>query len=134
MLGEWIRSRRLAAERQIAYMHKLPLRAFGVLVGLGLTAFGIVSMTTAPAWPVVVGAVAVAALVVNKVAAQLSHTVCIGCGKKIDAKAPVGVYGVVCPSCGTVSASSNSEPQDELVGLDDALTHLDEEMDESANG
>ena len=59
MLGEWIRSRRLAAERQMAYMHKLRLRAFGVLVGLGLTAFGIVSMTTAPAWPVVVGAVAV---------------------------------------------------------------------------
>ena len=125
MLGEWIRSKRLAVVRQMAYMHKLRLRAFGVLVGLGLTALGIVSMTTAPAWPVVVGAVAVAALVVNKVAAQLSHTVCIGCGKKIDAE-PVGVYGVVCPSCGTVSASSKSEPQDAPVSSDDSVDEADD--------
>ncbi len=134
MLGEWIKSKRLAVVRQMAYMHKLRLRAFGVLVGLGLTALGIVSMTAAPAWPVVVGAFAVAALVVNKVAAQLSHTVCIGCGKEIDDAAPVGVYGVVCPNCGTVSASSDSGQQDSgqqqgLVALDDELTPLDDADD-----
>lgn len=132
MLGEWIRSKRLVVERQMAYLHKLRLRALGILVGLGLTALGIVSMTTAPAWPVVVGAVAVAALVVNKVAAQLSHTVCIGCGKKIDDAAPVGVYGVVCPNCGTISASSRSEPSDEHVSLDESLAPIDDVADESA--
>lgn len=108
MLGEWVRSKRLAVERRVAYLHKLRLRALGVLVGLGLAVLGILSMTTAPAWPVVFGAVAVAALVVNKVAAQLSKTVCIGCGQRIETE-PVGQYGVVCPGCGTVSASSKPE-------------------------
>jgi len=105
MLKEWYRSKRLAVEKQIAYLHKLRLRAFGIVLGLGLAAFGLVSMTVLPAIPVFVGAVAVAALVVNKVAAQLSNTVCIGCGTKIDSE-PVGQYGVVCPKCGTISASS----------------------------
>ena len=124
MLGEWIRSKSLVVERQVAYLHKLRLRALGVLVGLGLAVFGIISMTTAPAWPVVVGAVAVAALVVNKVAAQLSRTVCIGCGQKIDAE-PVGQYGVVCPNCGTVSASSKADQHETLVTLDDELSPID---------
>lgn len=128
MLAEWIRSKRLAVERQVAYLHKLRLRALGVLVGLGLAVFGIISMTAAPAWPIVVGAVAVAALVVNKVAAQLSSTVCIGCGQKIDAE-PVGQYGVVCPKCGTVSASSKPDQHDSLVALDEDLTPIDEPAD-----
>lgn len=113
MLKEWVRSKRLAVERRVAYMHKLRLRALGVLVGLGLAVVGIVSMTAAPAWPVVFGAFAVAALVVNKVAAQLSKTVCIGCGQRIDSE-PVGQYGVVCPTCGTVSASSKAEQAETL--------------------
>ena len=128
MLSEWVRSKRLAVERRVAYLHKLRLRALGVLVGLGLAVFGITSMTAVPAWPVVVGAVAVAALVVNKVAAQLSKTVCIGCGLRIDTE-PVGQYGVVCPTCGTVSASSKGEQGATHIAADtddDSSSDVDE--------
>jgi hypothetical protein len=119
MLSEWYRSKKLAVEKQVAYLHKLRLRAFGIVFGLGLAAFGIVSMTVLPAIPVFVGAFAVAALVVNKVAAQLSNTVCIGCGEKIESE-PVGQYGVVCPKCGTISASSGFESSDLTVHPDDS--------------
>ncbi len=50
MLGEWIRSKRLLLNARWRIC-KLRLRALGILVGLGLTALGIVSMTTAPARP-----------------------------------------------------------------------------------
>lgn len=117
MLREWYRSKRLAVEKQIAYLHKLRLRAFGIVVGLGLATLGILSMSILPALPVVVGAFAVAALVVNKVAAQLSNPVCIGCGEKLDNE-PLGQYGVICPKCGTISASAKSDEL-EIAALPD---------------
>ena len=52
MLGEWYRSKRLAVEKQIAYLHKLRLRTFGILVGLGLAAIGLVNIMVLPALPV----------------------------------------------------------------------------------
>ncbi len=128
MLGEWYRSKRLAVEKQIAYLHKLRLRTFGILVGLGLAAIGLVNIMVLPALPVFVGAIAVAALVVNKVAAQLSTTVCIGCGETIENE-PVGQYGVICPKCGTISASA-STPQGLPTVIDDADDDEDEEADE----
>ena len=127
MLGEWYKSKKLAIETRLAYLHKLRLRAFGIVLGLGLAAFGLVSMTVLPAIPVFVGAFAVAALVVNKVAAQLSNTVCIGCGEKIDNE-PVGQYGVICPKCGTIAAPSGTESTDapELESDADDNVDLDE--------
>lgn len=128
MLREWIQSKRLEAEQRFAYLHKLRLRAFGVLLGLALAAIGILSMTTAPVWPIVVGAAAVAAITINKVASRLSRTVCIGCGQRIETE-PVGQYGVVCPKCGTVSASS--EPlvpgAGEHIALGEGLAPIDDD-------
>lgn len=125
MLSEWYRSKRLAVEKQIAYLHKLRLRAFGIVVGLGLATVGLLSMSILPALPVVVGAFAVAALVVNKVAAQLSNPVCIGCGGKLDNE-PLGQYGVICPKCGTISASAKSE----IVDVPDLDSSVDDEYDD----
>ena len=129
MLGEWYRSKKLAIEMRFAYLHKLRLRAFGIVLGLGLAAFGIVSMTVLPAIPVFVGAFAVAALVVNKVAAQLSNTVCIGCCEKIGNE-PIGQYGAICPSCGTIAAPPGTEsPEATELLSDDSVDEddLDEE-------
>lgn len=128
MLREWIQSKRLEAEQRLAYLHKLRLRAFGVLLGLALAAIGILSMTTAPVWPIVVGAAAVAAITINKVASRLSRTVCIGCGQRIETE-PVGQYGVVCPKCGTVSASSKPlvPGAGEHIALGEDLSPIDDD-------
>jgi len=129
MLNEWYRSKKLVIEKRVAYLHKLRLRAFGIVLGLGLAAFGIVSMTVLPAIPVFVGAFAVAALVVNKVAAQLSNTVCIGCGEKIDNE-PVGQYGVICPNCGTIAVPSGVEPTEAHELPSDSVDENDLDEDE----
>ncbi|GAB5495220.1 MAG: hypothetical protein Phyf2KO_03000 [Phycisphaerales bacterium] len=126
MLKEWYRSKRLAVEKQIAYLHKLRLRAFGIVVGLGLATLGLLSMSILPTLPVVVGAFAVAALVVNKVAAQLSNPVCIGCGTKLDNE-PLGQYGVICPKCGTISASAKSDALELPASPDDESDDEDEQ-------
>ncbi|MEL7484943.1 MAG: hypothetical protein AAFN41_11405 [Planctomycetota bacterium] len=106
MLNNWLQSKRLALQERIALLHKLRLRAFAVVVGLILAAVGVVSIVSAPAWPVVAGAVAIAAVAVNSVASRLTKTICLGCGHNVTG-APVGQYGVVCPKCGTISAPAN---------------------------
>lgn len=133
MLREWIQSKKLEAEQRFAYLHKLRLRAFGVLLGLALAAIGILSMTTAPVWPIVVGAAAVAAITINKVASRLSRTVCIGCGQRIEHE-PVGQYGVVCPKCGTVSAASDHHQPvtGEHIALGEDLSPLDDDEPQDA--
>lgn len=105
MLNSWLQSKRIALQERIALLHKLRLRAFAVVVGLVFAVIGVLSLISAPAWPVVAGAVAIAAVAVNTVAARLTHTktICFGCGHNL-AGAPIGQYGVVCPKCGTISA------------------------------
>ncbi|MEM8756860.1 MAG: hypothetical protein AAGF47_03665 [Planctomycetota bacterium] len=107
-------SKKLTLQEHIAFLYKLRLRAFAVLVGLSLAAVGVVSMVSAPVWPVVAGAVAIAAVVVNTVASRLTQPVCIGCGTVLDNQ-PVGQYGVVCPSCGTIASPAGLNPPAELA-------------------
>ena len=101
MLNQWLASKRLALQERIAFLHKVRLRAFAVVLGLALAIIGLTAMISAPAWPFVAGAVAIAAVAVNKVAARLTQPVCIGCGSTI-ANEPIGQYGAVCPQCGTI--------------------------------
>ena len=112
-------------------LHKLRLRAFAVIVGLILAVVGVISIVSAPAWPIVAGAFAIAAVAVNTVASRLTKTVCIGCGTNLVDQ-PLGQYGVVCPRCGTISAPADAIPR--LAGAvsddDDADTDLDEKASE----
>ena len=86
----------------MTFLHRIRLRIFAVLLGVGLTAFVVVAWTTIPAWPVVGVAFAAVAMAVNQMASKLTQPVCHGCGRDINGMA-VGQYGVVCPSCGFVT-------------------------------
>jgi hypothetical protein len=74
-----------------------------IVACVGVTTLAVASMTTLPAWGVVVGAVATIALVLNTMTARLHHDVCLGCGVSI-AELPHGEHGVLCPHCGHLSS------------------------------
>ena len=86
----------------MTWVHKIRLRMLAILVGVLLTAIGVISFAAAPVWPVIGVAFATVALVFNTMTSRLSAPVCWGCGKDI-AKQPSGEYGVVCPGCGTLT-------------------------------
>jgi Zn ribbon nucleic-acid-binding protein len=102
MQPAWLRSKRLAIQERIAFLHKIRLRALAIVLGLALAVVGVVSLASAPLWPFIAGAVAIACVAVNSLASRLTHTVCIGCGTDLTHQ-PVGQYGAVCPSCGTIA-------------------------------
>jgi len=85
--------------RDRTWMHRLRLKVFALALGLGLTAFALISWTTIPAWPIVGVAVATVAVVINKMSVRLSHPTCHGCGADIEGL-PGSQYGVACPTCG----------------------------------
>jgi predicted RNA-binding Zn-ribbon protein involved in translation (DUF1610 family) len=87
------------------WLHKVRLRVLALVVATALAAIGAVSLAALPVWPVVVGAVATVALMVNTMTAKLNQPVCWGCGKSI-ANQPAGEYGVICPQCGALSQVS----------------------------
>jgi rRNA maturation endonuclease Nob1 len=69
--------------------------------------------------PVVGVAFAAAAMAVNSMTARLKHPICHGCGEVLG-NAPAGSYGVVCPSCGSLSqarfaAGARAERDDEIA-------------------
>lgn len=106
----WLRSKRLAIQERIAFLHKIRLRSFAIIFGLALAVIGAVSLASAPVWPFIAGAVAIACVAVNSLASRLTHTVCIGCGTDLSHQ-PVGQYGAVCPSCGTIAQPAKIDGQ-----------------------
>ena len=86
----------------MTWMHKIRLRALGLLVAVALAAIGAVSFAALPTWPVIGVAVATVALAINSMASRFSTPVCLGCGESI-AKIPSGEYGVICPKCGSIT-------------------------------
>jgi hypothetical protein len=91
-------------ELKVTFLHSMRRRVLWIVVGVGLTTLGVVSMTTLPAWPIVGAAVATIALVLNGMTRSLRGQVCLGCGQSI-LDLPHGDYGVICPGCGHVSSS-----------------------------
>lgn len=83
-------------------MSRIRLRALAVLVGVATAAIATVSLIGLPALPVVGVAVATVAVAINKITSRLRDPVCYGCGTDI-AGLPSGEYGVICPSCGSMS-------------------------------
>jgi predicted RNA-binding Zn-ribbon protein involved in translation (DUF1610 family) len=94
----------------MTWMHKVRLRVLALLVATTVAAISLVSFAALPVWPVIGVAVATIALVVNTMTAKMNQPVCWGCGKSI-ANQPSGGYGVICPSCGSLSQISRSGGQ-----------------------
>ena len=84
------------------WLQRLRLRSLWLLVGVGLTTLGVISLTAIPAWPVVGVAVAALALGLNNIAHRLSQPTCLSCGDSLS-DAPRGEHGSICPKCGTIS-------------------------------
>lgn len=83
----------------MTWLHKTWLKTLALAVAAAITVFGLISIAAAPAWPVVVGAVAALALVWNGMTSRLAQPTCLTCGKDL-ANQPAGLYGVICPDCG----------------------------------
>jgi hypothetical protein len=83
------------------WLHTIRRRVLWIVVGVGLTTLGVISVTTIPAWPVVGIAVATLAIVVNSMASRLSEPICLGCGLDIKDQ-PRGEHGTICPHCGSI--------------------------------
>jgi hypothetical protein len=88
----------------VTFLHSMRRRVMWIVVGVGLTTLGVISMTTLPAWPIVGAAVATIALVLGGMTRSLKGEVCLGCGNSISGL-PHGDYGVICPGCGHVTSS-----------------------------
>jgi len=91
------------------WMRKLRLRAMAFLVGVGLAALAMISLTSIPAWPIVGVAVACAAVALNSIAARLDQPTCYSCGTDIGNE-PIGVHGRICQSCGAINDAHERGP------------------------
>lgn len=102
------------------WMSRMRLRVLAFTLGLALTALGLISLTALPALPVLGMAFAAAAVGVNSLTSRLKQPVCHGCGRALG-DAPAGLYGVVCPHCGSLTQAGEHPPvaMDEDWGEDE---------------
>lgn len=111
------------------WMSRIRFRVLAFVVGLTLTAIGLISWAALPAIPVIGVAFAAAAVAVNHMTARLKQPVCHGCGQPLG-DSPSGQYGVICRGCGSLTQ----------VGEPDALAALspeeigDDRAEEPADG
>lgn len=109
------------------WMSRIRLRVLAFVLGLALTAIGLISLTAIPALPVIGVAFAAAAVGVNSLTARLKQPVCHGCGEQIG-DVPAGTYGVQCPHCGSLT-QFGEQP---LLAADDADQDADDETEQTA--
>lgn len=102
------------------WMSRIRLRLLAFLLGIALTAIGVLSLTALPALPVVGVAFAAVAVAVNSMTLRLKQPTCHGCGEVLG-DAPSGGYGVVCPSCGSLT-----QPGGQALAFDDEDDDADE--------
>lgn len=121
----------------LEWMRGIRLRVYGFLLALMLAVIATLSLTALPALPVVGVAVAAAAFAVNTMVAKLrlEQPVCLACGENLSQATP-GVYGVVCPGCGTIDAtllaSRDDDGSAELAAVL-ALAASDDSSDDAEN-
>lgn len=89
---------------KLNWFHKIRLRVLAVLVAAIFAVIGVVTWAAWPVVPVVGVALLTVAAVVNQMTFRLAEPVCYDCGADLKAQRP-GVYGVVCPGCGSVNES-----------------------------
>lgn len=86
----------------IRWIHRMWLRILALVLAAGLTAFGLISISAAPLWPVVGVAVATVALFWNSMTSRLDKPLCLNCGDELNQT--VGTqYGIICKSCGCLN-------------------------------
>lgn len=90
---------------RLNWFHKLRLRVLALLLGGFLAAFAMISFLAWPALPVVGATVLTVAAFVHGMTGRLSHPVCWSCGTDLAGQ-PTGVYGAICPGCGSVNQQS----------------------------
>lgn len=100
----------LPMETSMTLLHRIRLRVLAVLVAVGIVVIAAISWASLPVWPVVGVAFAAVALVVNNMTNRLSQPVCWGCGQDIS-KQQAGAYGRICPACGSVTPSGDTNEQ-----------------------
>ena len=98
---------RLRSERASAWLHRVRLRVFALLVGTTLAVIGAVSWAALPLWPVLGVAVATVAFVFNGMTSRLAQPVCWTCGEDLP-RQQGGEYGVMCSSCGSLNMLPDS--------------------------
>jgi DNA-directed RNA polymerase subunit RPC12/RpoP len=86
----------------VTWIHRLRLRVFAWLLGIGLAGVAIVSWLAVPAWPVFGVAVAVVVATVSTMTSRLSSLTCLSCGSDLT-QIVAGEHGRACPSCGSIS-------------------------------
>lgn len=93
----------------LAYFSRMRLRALAWLLGIALASVATVAFAGISWVPVVVGAVAAAAVSLSKTAQRLGKRTCLECGGDLS-RQPVGTYGMICQECGAVH---QPQPDDE---------------------
>lgn len=103
------------------WMSRIRIRVLAFMVGLALTAIGLISWAALPAIPVIGVAFAAAAVAVNQMTSRLKEPVCHGCGQALG-DSPSGQYGVICRNCGSftqvgepdaLAQAASAEPDEE---------------------
>jgi len=97
----------------LTFLHKIRLRVLAILVGTGLAVFGLLSLVSWPALPVIGVAVITVAAMVHRVTHKLSAPTCQACGHDLSGL-PDSSIGLICPDCGSINVplpSPESRPK-----------------------
>ncbi len=86
----------------LRWIHKVWLRVIALLFAASLLVLGVVSVTTAPVWPILGVAVATVAVMWTNITSRLDRATCLHCGHDIESQ-PGSQYGIICDKCGGLS-------------------------------
>ncbi|MBX3364465.1 MAG: hypothetical protein KF866_06850 [Phycisphaeraceae bacterium] len=86
----------------MTWYHKLRLRALAFVIGLAITAAGLISWLALPALPVIGVVFATAAVMLHNIGSRATGTSCLGCGHDLSS-VRTGVHGSMCPECGLIN-------------------------------
>lgn len=114
----------------MTWFSKTRLKVLTSVVGILLAALGVLSMTALPAWVIVAPIVAAVAVVINTTASRLAGTTCLHCGHDVK-DAPHGHYGAICPECGSLAFSGQSDHQIH-AGVSDTIEDAGEDVGDDA--
>lgn len=121
---------RLMEITPVPWLHKIRLKILAFLLGVALTAIGVVSLAGIPVWPVVGVAFAAVAVVVNRLSERVGRTTCANCGNALHDILP-GEHGILCPRCGAFSQDVVGEPLASDFNTD---ADVDDAAEESEKG
>lgn len=110
------------------WLKRIRLTVLTTVTIVAILAWWVVSVAALPALPVVGVAMAGVAVVVNVVASKIRPNTfsCYNCSHDLT-KQPVGVYGVVCPECGSICQPITHDSPDTMLAIDDTADDADDQ-------